>query len=69
MDIDLLNSTYNIGKIINQISQDLKDYYLTVVKSQINNKYEKYYNKITSDLNFIKLKEYIINQIGEYAEE
>ena len=40
-NINLLNSTYNIGQIIYQIAQSIKDEIENNVITQINKKYEK----------------------------
>ena len=64
-DFYLLNSTYNIGKIINQIAQAIKDELVENIELQINKKYEKYYEKIMYDLNFEKLQKDIDNQIDK----
>lgn len=62
-DFELLNSTYDIGEIINQLALDITDEYIYIVKKQIEHKYEKYYEKIFYNFNLDKHKEYIKNQI------
>ena len=62
-DFSLLNSTYNIGTIIGQIAQELKDEYENTVQNQIIHKYIKYCDNIYNKLNLNQLKEKIENQI------
>ena len=68
-NINLLNSTYNIGQIIYQIAQSIKDEIENNVITQINKKYEKYCDKIMFDLCFDKNKEDIETQIEQSYSE
>ena len=62
-NINLLNSTYNIGQIIYQLAQSIKKDLENTVKTQIKQKYEKYCDKIMSDLFFEKNKQNLETQI------
>ena len=63
----LLNSTYNIGEIINNIVENVVKNYKEVTLKKINSKYQEYYEKINKTVNLNNLKKVIENQIdNEY---
>ena len=62
-DVQLLNSTYNIGSIIDQLAKELAEEYGDRAKTQINVKSNEYIENLQILLNLEKIQENINNQI------
>ena len=64
-DLNLLNSTLNLHKIIHNILDDLINEYKNITNLQIKKEYENYYYNISNKLNLNSIKNNINQQIDE----
>ena len=65
---EMLNYTYNIGEILNNIASEIIAKIQIRARKKIYFKYQEYYEKIMSDIDFISIQNEINNELDEMYE-
>ena len=65
---EMLNYTYNIGEILNNMASKIVSKIQIKARKQIFYKYQEYYEKIMSDIDFISIQNEINNALDEIYE-